>query len=241
MPRRATLRWLHQVMTRNNDLARTVLRVYRAQLYAARTGILAAPDLNVRLNSGAERKLSGLSSWQDKSGASLGIRYEVDLWGKLARAQDAAEWLSQASARFHAGKISPLDVANAEQNVLKQKDRLLELQHQRQQTLNEQTVLLAAPPGITVVEPVRLPQQPLPQINSGIPVSILSRRPDVNAEEMCLRAALSEIDAEQTQYYPSFALTGTLGTSSSAILTFLSNPVAGIGVSLTRPFLEWRK
>lgn len=280
--------WLHQVMTRNNDLARAVLRVYHAQLNAERTGILAAPDLNARLNSGAEHELSGSSSWQNKSGASLDTRYEVDLWGKLARAQDAAEWLSQASeqdlraarltllanastnywrigylneqisisqgsleyakktrqlasARFHAGKISPLDVVNAEQNVLKQEDRLLTLQHQRQQALNEQTVLLGAPPGKTVVEPENLPQGPLPQIDSGIPASILSRRPDVNAAEMRLRAALSDIDARRTQYYPSFTLTGTLGTSSSALLAFLGNPVAGIGASLTLPFLEWRK
>lgn len=280
--------WLHQVMTRNNDLARAVLRVYHAQLNAERTGILAAPDLNARLNSGAERELSGSPSWQDKSGASLGTRYEVDLWGKLARTQDAAEWLSQASeqdlraarltllanastnywrigylneqisisqgsleyakktrqlasARFHAGKISPLDVVNAEQNVLKQEDRLLTLQHQRQQALNEQTVLLGAPPGKTVVEPGSLSQGPLPQINSGIPALILGRRPDVYAAEMRLRAALSDIDARRTQYYPSFTLTGTLGTSSSALLAFLSNPVAGIGASLTLPFLEWRK
>ncbi|SMG61111.1 TolC family protein [Cedecea sp. NFIX57] len=280
--------WLHQVMTRNNDLARAMLRFYRAQLNAERTGILATPDLNIRLNSGAEHELYGSSSWQDKSGTSLSTRYEVDLWGKLARAQDAAEWLSRASeqdlraarltllanastnywrigylnqqisisqesleyakktrqlasARFHAGKISPLDVVNAEQNVLKQEDRLLTQQYQRQQALNEQTVLLGAPPGKTVVEPGSLSQGPLPQINSGIPVSILSSRPDVNAAEMRLRAALADIDARRTQYYPSFTLTGTLGTSSSALLTFLSNPVAGIGASLTLPFLEWRK
>lgn len=277
--------WLHQVMTRNNDLARAVLRVYRAQLNAEQTGILAAPDLNARLNSGTDHRSS---SWQDKSGVSLDTRYEVDLWGKLAREQDAADWLSRASeqdlraakltvlanasttywrigymnqqisisresiayakktrqlanARFHAGKISSLDVVNAEQNVLKQEDRLLALQHQRQQALNEQSVLLGDPPGKNVVAAINLTQGPLPQINSGLPVNILSRRPDVNAREMRLRAALSEIDVKRTQYYPTFTLTGTLGTSSNTLLTFLSNPVASIGASLTLPFLEWRK
>ncbi|WP_440509519.1 TolC family protein, partial [Serratia ureilytica] len=185
-------RWLQQVMASNNDLAAAVLRVYRARLEAERVGISTAPGISASLGSGINRPLSESSAWNKTSNASLTTSYEVDLWGKLARQRDAAEWSSQASvqdlqaarlklladaatnywrigflnqqisvsqasiayakttlrlanARYQAGSISALDVVNAEQNLLTQERSLVALQHDRQQALNEQAVLLGAP------------------------------------------------------------------------------------------------
>ncbi|WP_163589813.1 TolC family protein, partial [Klebsiella pneumoniae] len=59
----------------------------------------------------------------------------------------AKETLRLANARYRAGSISALDVVNAEQSLLTQESRLLALQHERQQALNEQAVLLGAPSG----------------------------------------------------------------------------------------------
>ena len=83
-----------------------------------------------------------------------------------------------ANARYRAGSISALDVVNAEQNVLTQESRLLTLQHERQQALNEQAVLLGVPSGQTTIAPARLPTAAMPQISTGIPANVLSRRPD---------------------------------------------------------------
>ncbi|QDI18210.1 macrolide efflux RND transporter outer membrane subunit EtsC [Serratia marcescens] len=281
-------RWLQQVMASNNDLAVAVLRVYRARLEAERVGISTAPDVNASLNSGINRPLSESSAWNKTSGATLSTSYEVDLWGKLARQRDAAEWASQASeqdlqtarltllanaatnywrigflnqqigvsqasiayakqtlrlanARYRAGSISALDVVNAEQNVLTQESRLLTLQHERQQALNEQAVLLGVPSGQTTIAPARLPTAAMPQISTGIPANVLSRRPDLSAKELRLRAALANVDEKRLQYYPAFSLTGSLGTSSSALLEFLRNPTGSLGAGLTLPFLQWRQ
>ena len=228
-------------MASNNDLAVAVLRVYRARLEAERVGISTAPDVNASLNSNINRPLSESSAWNKTSGATLSTSYEVDLWGKLARQRDAAEWASQASeqdlqtarltllanaatnywrigflnqqigvsqasiayakqtlrlanARYRAGSISALDVVNAEQNVLTQESRLLTLQHERQQALNEQAVLLGVPSGQTTIAPARLPTAAMPQISTGIPANVLSRRPDLSAKELRLRAALANVD-----------------------------------------------
>lgn len=281
-------RWLQQVMASNNDLAVAVLRLYQARLEAERVGISTIPSLSAVMNSGATRSLSDSLAWNKTSSASLNTGYEIDLWGKLARQRDAAEWASQATeqdlraarltlladassnywrigfinqqigvfqqsiayakdtlrlatARYHAGSISALDVVNAEQSLLTQENHLRALQRDRQQALNEQTVLLGAPPGNAVVEPVRLPTQPLPRVREGIPVSMLSNRPDIRAKELRLREALTNIDIKRTQYYPAFSLTGSLGTSSNALLEFLRNPVGSVGATLTLPFLEWRQ
>lgn len=112
---------------------------------------------------------------------------------------------------------------------------------ERQQALNEQTLLLGAPPGSALVEPTRLPTGPLPQINAGIPASVLQHRPDISAKELRLRESLANVDIKRTQYYPAFSLTGSLGASSSALLEFLRNPLASVGAGLSLPFLEWRQ
>lgn len=280
-------RWLQQVMASNNDLATAILRVYRARLDAEQIGS-NNPSFSATLNADRNTALSDSLPWASSSSANLNIDYEPDLWGKIARQRDAAEWARQASeqdlqefrltllseasnnywylgflnqqidvsqqsivyarktlqlanARFHAGSISALDVVNAEQSLLNQENRLLELQHERKQALNVQAVLLGAPPGNEVAEPTRLPTQPLPQINSGIPARILGNRPDIRAKELRLRAALANVDIKRAEYYPAFNLTGSLGTSSTALLKFLRNPVGSVGASLALPFLQWRQ
>lgn len=281
-------RLLQQVMVSNNDVAAAALRVYRAQLAAQRVDISTAPSVNASLNTGANTALSDSSAWNKSSSANLGVSYEVDLWGKLARQRDAAEWASQATqqdlqsarlallasasknywrigfinqrigvsqqsiaysrqtlqlanARYHAGSVSSLDVVDAEQSLINQESTHLALLRERQQALNEQTLLLGAPPGSALVEPTRLPTGPLPQINAGIPASVLQHRPDISAKELRLRESLANVDIKRTQYYPAFSLTGSLGASSSALLEFLRNPLASVGAGLSLPFLEWRQ
>ncbi|AEF44933.1 RND efflux system, outer membrane lipoprotein, NodT family [Serratia sp. AS12] len=281
-------RWLQQVMAGNNDLAAAALRVYRAQLEAQRVGISTAPSVTATFNSGANTALSDSSPWNKSSSANLGVSYEVDLWGKLARQRDAAEWSRQATqqdlqsarlallasasknywrvgfinqridvnqqsiayaretlrlvnARYRAGSVSSLDVVDAEQNLINQENTLLAQRRERQLALNEQTLLLGAPPGNAVIVPARLPMGRLPQINAGIPVNVLRHRPDIHAKELRLREALANVDVKRTQYYPTFSLTGSLGASSTALLEFLRNPMASVGARLSLPFLEWRQ
>ncbi|EIE6438158.1 TolC family protein [Salmonella enterica] len=257
-------KWLQQVIISNNDLAVAVLRVYRARLEADRAGISTAPGISATLNTGAGTALDKVSPVTRNSSASVSTNYEADFWGKLARQRDAAEWARQATeqdlqsarlallanaretlrladARHRAGSISSLDVVNAGQNVLAQENRLTALRRDRLQALNEQALLLGVPPGSPVVEPSGLPTGPLPEINSHIPVSVLGRRPDVRAKELRLREALAGVDIKRTAYYPAFSLTGSLGTTSTALLAFLRNPTGSVGAVLSLPFLEWRQ
>ena len=153
----------------------------------------------------------------------------------------ARETLRLARAHYRAGKTSSLDVVDAEQNLQTQKGRLVVLQHDRLQALNEQSLLLGAPPGSPVTELSRLPDIPLPQIKADIPASVLRQRPDINAKEWHLRQALADVDLSRTGYYPTLSLTGSLGTTSSMLLAFLQNPVSSVGMNLSLPFLEWRQ
>ena len=84
-----------------------------------------------------------------------------------------------------------------------------------------------------------LPDGELPTVSAGLPASLLAQRPDLKAAEQRLRKLLANIDNTQASYYPTFTLTGTLGTSSISLLNFLQNPYAALGASLALPFIQW--
>ncbi|HHU8046939.1 TPA: TolC family protein, partial [Escherichia coli] len=153
----------------------------------------------------------------------------------------AKETLRLAEVRYRAGNISSLDVIDAQQNLLTQENQLTGLQREHSQLLNQQAVLLGTVPGCQIVEPTTLPKGSLPKVNANIPASILMRRPDISAKEWQLREALATVDIKRSEYYPTFNLTGALGTSSASLLALLHNPVGSVGANLTLPFLEWRQ
>lgn len=280
--------WLHQVMTNNNDMAIAAMRVYRARLDAERTGITNTPALKGSLGVDGKKQLNN-SSGMTKSGSfSLNTSYELELWGKIARQRDVAEWAVHASEedfrsarltllaeasnnywrigfvnqqiailqqsidyaketlrlaeiRYRAGSTSLQDVIDAQQNLLTQENQLTGLQRERSQVLNKQAVLLGTVPGCLIVEPTTLPKGSLPKVNANIPARVLMRRPDISAKEWQLREALATVDIKRSEYYPTFNLTGALGTSSTSLLSLLHNPVGSVGANLTQPFLEWRQ
>lgn len=280
--------WLRQVMASNSDVAAAVLRLYRARLDEERVGITNDPGLKGSLGVSARKQLDSSGEWYKSTSTNLDTSYELDLWGKIARQRDAAEWARHASeedlrsarltllsdasnnywrigsinqqlfilqqsidyaketlrlanARYAAGSTSYLDVVDAQQGVLSQENRLTELQHERLQALNQQAVLLGTAPSTPIVEPQTLPTGQLPLVCANIPVSVLQHRPDISAKEWRVREALATVDIRRAEFYPAFSLTGSLGTSSNTLVTFLHNPVGSISASLTLPFLEWRE
>jgi outer membrane protein TolC len=85
----------------------------------------------------------------------------------------------------------------------------------------------------------RLPEGALPEVQAGIPASLLAQRPDVQAAEQRLRKYLATVDGTRASYYPNFTLTGTLGTISTSLIEVIKNPYTALGVGLTLPFIQW--
>lgn len=144
--------------------------------------------------------------------------------------------------QYRAGDVSGLDLTSAEQAVQSQKATLSQIEQQKVETRTALAVLLNQPvQQLKIAEPQRLPRSALPQIQSGLPAELLSRRPDLQAAELRLRKALSNKDANKASYYPSVTLTGNLATggSSTSLSQVLSNPAAILGAGLSLPFLQW--
>lgn len=65
-----------------------------------------------------------------------------------------------------------------------------------------------------------------PLIPAGLPSTLLERRPDVLQAEQILVAANANVGATRALYYPTFSVTGLLGSVSTAFDDFLSGQAA---------------
>ncbi|SFV13884.1 TolC family protein [Pseudoduganella namucuonensis] len=153
----------------------------------------------------------------------------------------ARQALDIARVKHAAGAIATLDVLQAEQTLASQHADLAQLEYQREENRTALALLFDAPSGVPLPEPEQLPDGPYPAIDAGLPVHLLSRRPDVRAAELRLRETLAAGDASRMGFYPALSLTGSLGAGSPALLSLLRNPAAALGAGLALPFIQWQE
>ncbi|QVM83726.1 efflux transporter outer membrane subunit [Novosphingobium decolorationis] len=148
--------------------------------------------------------------------------------------------LQLVQRQYDAGAVSRLELRDAQQSVAAQQASLTQLRQTRVEVLKAIAALLGQQ-DYTGPELTRLPERELPAIAPGVPSTLLARRPDLAAAELRLRETLATSDATVASYLPSFSLTGALGTASSALLGFVSNPAASLGAALSAAELNPEK
>jgi NodT family efflux transporter outer membrane factor (OMF) lipoprotein len=92
-----------EALQRNNDLAAATIRVRQAQLQAEQAGSERLPSFSVQGNSEISRYLGSGNREIRNVAASTAVSYELDLWGKLGSAHDAARWEAMATEEDRAG------------------------------------------------------------------------------------------------------------------------------------------
>lgn len=81
-------------------------------------------------------------------------------------------------------------------------------------------------------------------LSTGLPVALLSRRPDVRAAELALVAANANVGVVQSYFYPSFNLSATGGLNAFKASQWFSMPASlfGMGVAaIAQPVLQHRQ
>jgi NodT family efflux transporter outer membrane factor (OMF) lipoprotein len=152
---------------------------------------------------------------------------------------NAGKVLELVDVKYQAGAVSALDKVQAQQTIVSQKAQLTQLQQQRSEARNALAILFDQSPENRLPELHRLPSEALPHVAAGLPASILGQRPDLQAAELRLKKHLTTSDSTRASYYPSFTLTGSLGTNSTSLLDVIKNPYAALGAGLTLPFIQW--
>lgn len=92
---------------------------------------------------------------------------------------------------------------------------LADLRRQIRETENALSVLLAETPHSIdrgILENQQLPEK----LEAGVPLALLSNRPDVKSAEMTLASAYYQTNQARSAFYPSVTLTGTAGWTNSA-------------------------
>jgi NodT family efflux transporter outer membrane factor (OMF) lipoprotein len=155
--------------------------------------------------------------------------------------ESSKETLKLILAQESYGAVSELDVSQSRQDLASLKADYCTIKQSRQEALSSLAVLFDMPPGKVMADPKNLIDLNMPEIPAGLPVEILSRRPDLKAAELRLRKLLANTDAAKAGFYPTLSLTGSLGSSSTELANLLDNPFAAIASSITFPFLNWHK
>ena len=142
-------------------------------------------------------------------------------------------------AKYKSGQTDNLEFLESKQSLLSEKNKLLSLETQYKEMetslkniLNNQELVLNFGN--------MLEQQNL-GVNMDVPLSVLAKRPDLQASQYRLEKAFKNLEAENKNWYPSISLNGALGSSSDKARTTFDFPFVLGSVSVDLPFLDWNR
>lgn len=165
----------------------------------------------------------------------------LDAQYKIAVATEAnwKESMNVTRAMKEAGMVTEAGLAQTEATYYQIHTTVLDLQEQINQVENALSLLLADIPHH--IQRGNLEDQQFPTIFSvGIPLQMLSNRPDVKSAEWSIAQAFYATNAARSAFYPSLVLNGSAGWTNSAGAMLL-NPgkllATAVG-SLTAPLFN---
>jgi outer membrane protein, multidrug efflux system len=138
-----------------------------------------------------------------------------------------------------AGRVNEAQVNQAEANCLGAQHSILKLQQQISEQENSLSRLIGRVPQ--TITRGSLSNQTFPDaLATGVPLNILSRRPDVYQSEYALRGSFYGVNKARSAFYPSLTLSGTAGWTNSGGMA-IANPgklLLSVLGSLTQPIFS---
>ncbi|MGF6489266.1 efflux transporter outer membrane subunit [Pseudomonas frederiksbergensis] len=150
----------------------------------------------------------------------------------LANAQNV---LRLVQTRYDAGSATALELAQQKSLVAEQQRKLPLVQQQAREARITLAALLGQP-----VQALTLTEQPFdqlhwPEIASGVPSELLSRRPDIASAEAKLAAAQADVTVARAAMLPTLTLTASLGTGADLASDLLRTTFYNLSSGLVAP------
>jgi outer membrane protein, multidrug efflux system len=164
---------------------------------------------------------------------------ELDLEMEISRRtlDSRKESLRLIEVRAKGGATALIDVRQSEQLVYAAAEEIPDLERRIEQQENLISILLGKNPApVTRGRP--LVENPLlPVVPTGLPSSLLERRPDIRSAEQQLVAANAQIGVAKAAYFPQITLTALGGYQSPALTDLFTGPAGlwSFGGQLLQP------
>lgn len=141
--------------------------------------------------------------------------------------------------KLHGGLVSQLDVAIADAQVATTASAIPPLEISARQAIYTLGVLLGRQPESLVAElsaDAPIPPVP-PEVPTGLPSTLLRRRPDIRQAEAQIHAATARVGVATANLFPQFAMTASAGYQSDLLhtLTHSTNGLWSFG-----PSMDWK-
>jgi outer membrane protein, multidrug efflux system len=188
-------------------------------------------------NAVASAKASQQASAADLATLNLAIHAELATDYFTLRAEDSQQQLLERTVAdyaksldltqnlYHGGAAALADVAQAQAQLETARTQATDVRLQRAQSEHAIAVLLGQNPSAFHLDanPLTGAAAP-PQIDTGMPSTLLERRPDVAAAERRTAAANAQIGVARAAYFPVFSLGAAAGFDSTSASNWLSAP-----------------
>lgn len=169
---------------------------------------------------------------------------QFDLTQRTLDSSEAS--LALYERQFAVGSISELDILEARTRTDSLRVSLAEVTGKREQA-EAALLLLCGASAKDIFEARtrrigRLETMPaVPQLPSGLPSSLLMRRPDIQSAEHTLKAAHFSVGAARAAFFPDVSLTGALGTESAELDRLFSGAAGtwNYGANLSIPLFTF--
>jgi len=156
-------------------------------------------------------------SWLALRGLDQQAQLLRDTEQAYARALDLIE------RRHGAGIASGLDLARAQGQLESAHSQLSQLQAQRAVLEHAVAALVGANASDFAVNP-KVTELKLPAVPTGLPSTLLQRRPDIAGAQQRLRAANAQVGVARAAFFPSIMLSAQGGYQSSDFGRFIQAP-----------------
>nr|WP_245965555.1 efflux transporter outer membrane subunit [Pseudorhodoferax soli] len=220
--------------------------------YAASVAADWSPDLWGRLDeavnsaqANAQASAADLASARLSSIGALAANYlalreadaETVLLDETIAGYDRA--LAITRNRYDAGIAAQTDVLQAQTQLLGAQAERVALRRSRATYEHAIAVLVGVVPAEFAIAPAAW-RPVVPAVPTGLPSLLLQRRPDIAGAERAVARANAQIGIARAAYYPSIALSGSIGGSASRVgdLFSASSLLWALGVSVAQTVFD---
>ena len=148
--------------------------------------------------------------------------------------------LQIAQNRYNVGMAVKTDVLQAQTQLANAQEQASEVVLSRAQAEHAIASLVGVPAGGFTLEARPDWQTAVPAVPSGVPSTLLQRRPDIASSERRVAAANANIGVEEAAYFPSLTLNGSYSFLSTSVdMLFKSaNAAHSVGASLAQTVFD---